>query len=181
MQNRIEITFQEKDYAKTVQTATEIVGLINVNVPEIKNDDRKGGQNMGEGNGWKFAKKAYEIVTDDRALVHVDLLDYDAFKRNIVATTKLLDLKAILGGWIGNMGDAFVALSRDLMMQSNAVLTALKPLSKTKKAYKVLYDELNFLYSTRAAKAAATIEQNNRVADLEKQVSEFKEAAVKKA
>ena len=170
MQNRIEITFEEKDYAKTVQTATEIVALINANVPEVKSDDRKGGQNMGEGNGWLFTKKAYQIVSADRTLVHVDLLDYDAFKRNVVGATKLIDLKNALGGWIGNMEGAFVVLSKDLMVQANIVLKALEPLSKTKKAYKTLYDDLNFLYTNRAAKAAATIEQNNRIADLEKQV-----------
>ena len=179
MPNRIEINFKEEDYAKVIKISTEVVAIINTYVPEVSDDDRKGGQNMGEGTGWAFAQKAFELVSTDRSLVHVDLLDYDAFARNIAAVTKLVAIKAVLGGWIGNAGGVFVVIGKDLMVQANAVLTALKLLSKTKKMYKILYDDLNSLYKTRASKAASTIEQNNRVAELEKQLNEFKEAAKK--
>ena len=179
MPNSIEINFKEVDYTKTIQASTEVVALINANVPEVKDDDRKGGQKMGDGSGWTFVQKAYDTITADRTLVHVDLLDYDAYKRNVAAMTKLMELKTILGGWIGNMDGAFVVIGKDLMAQSNVVLRALEPLSKSKKLYKTLYDDLNFLYSTRAAKAAVTFEQNNRIVELEKQVTEYKEAAKK--
>ena len=73
-----------------------------------------------------------------------------------------MELKTILGGWIGNMEGTFVVLGKDLTAQSNVVLRTLEPLSKSKKSYKTLYDDLNFLYSTKAAKAAVTVEQNSR-------------------
>ena len=90
-----------------------------------------------------------------------------------------MELKTILGGWVGNMDGAFIVIGKDLMAQSNVVLRALEPLSKNKKLYKTLYDDLNFLYTNRAAKAAFTMEQNNRITELEKQVTEYKEAAKK--
>ena len=73
-----------------------------------------------------------------------------------------MELKTILGGWIGNMEGTFVVLGKDFTAQSNVVLRTLEPLSKSKKSYKTLYDDLNFLYSTKAAKAAVTVEQNSR-------------------
>ena len=76
--------------------------------------------------------------------------------------TKLMELKTILGSWIGNMEGTFVVLGKDFTAQSNVVLRTLEPLSKSKKSYKTLYDDLNFLYSTKAAKATVTVEQNSR-------------------
>ena len=179
MPNRIEINFKEEDYDKVIKISTEVVAIVNTYVPELPDNSNKGGQNMGEGTGWAFAQKAFELITADRSLVHVDLLDYDAFARNIAAVTKLIAIKAILGGWIGNMNSAFIAIGKDLMVQSNAVLTALEPLSKNKKAYKILYDDLNSLYKERAVKAATTIQQNKVVAELSKELNELKEAAKK--
>ena len=75
MPNSIEINFKEVDYTKTIQASTDVVALINANVPEVKDDDRKGGQKMGDGSGWTFVQKAYDTITADRTLVHVDLLD----------------------------------------------------------------------------------------------------------
>ena len=55
-----------------------------------------------------------------------------------------MELKTILGGWIGNMEGTFVVLGKDFTAQSNVVLRTLEPLSKSKKSYKTLYDDLNF-------------------------------------
>ena len=177
MPNRINIDFKQEDYLKATKASTDAVILINTYAQEVRSDDRKGGQNMGDGTGWTFAQKAFNILTIDRTLVHVDLLDYDSFARNVDAAKKLLALKAIFGNWVGNMEGSYLLLGKDLMAQANYVLGALKPLADVKSAYKILYDDLNFLYENRATKAAATTEQRNRIAKLEEQVASFQTAA----
>ena len=79
MPSRINIDFKQEDYLKATKAATAAVILINTYAQEVRSDDRKGGQNMGDGTGWTFAQKAFNILTTDRTLVHVDLLDYDSF------------------------------------------------------------------------------------------------------
>ena len=177
MINRIDINFKQEDYLKATKASADVVNLINTYAQEVRRERRKGGQNMGTGTGWAFAQKALSILTADRALVHVDLLEYDSFARNIDTAKKLLAIKAIFGNWVGNMEGSFLLLGKDLMTQSNHVLNALKPLADAKSSYKTLYDDLNFLYENRAKKAAVTIEQRSQKAKFDKQIANSLPAA----
>jgi hypothetical protein len=176
MQNRIDINFDEAGYATATAKATEFVTLINAYVKDVKPADRINGQNMGEQNGWTYAQKAFQALTADRTLVHAKIVDYDAFARDIDAATKLLALKKLLKGWVGNMEGTFMLIGIDLMEQAGFVKNALSLLAKADSDYKETYDDLNFLFENRAQKAAMTTEQNKRIEELTKQV----EAAQKK-
>lgn len=178
MPNRIDITFDEQGFATATKTSTELVALINSYIKDVKPEERKGGQSMGDGTGWIFAQKAFKILTDDRSLVHPHLVNYDAFARDITAAQKLLELKAILGNWVGNMEGTFILLGKDLMEQANFVLAAVKILADaSSSSYKILYDSLNSLYELRAQKAATTMEQQKRISELESRVAVMTEAA----
>ena len=146
MPNRIDVNFDQKGYDNLTDLANQSVTVVSGYFREYKTGERTGGQNMGEGTGYTFAKK-------------------------------LIAIKGIFGNWIGNMEGAFIMVGKDLMEQANSVLTALKPLSVVSSAYKILYDDLNFLYENRATKAAATIETQKRIADLEKQLEEAQKLA----
>jgi hypothetical protein len=184
MQNRIDIDFDEAGYATATKSATEFVAFINTYVKDVKPADRINGANMGEQSGWTYAKKAFQALTADRTLVHAKVVDYDAFARDIDAATKLLALKKILKGWVGNMEGTFMLIGIDLMEQAAFVKASLLVLAKADSDYQHSYDDLNFLYENRAEKAANTVEQNKRIADLTKQVEETQkqlEEAAKKA
>lgn len=177
MQNRIDINFDEAGYITAETKATEFVNFINAYVKDVKPADRINGANMGEQNGWTYVKKAFQALTADHTLVHAKVVDYDAFARDIDAATKLLKLKSILKGWVGNMEGTFMLIGIDLMEQAAFVKAALALLAKADSDYKALYEDLNFLYENRAQKAALTMEQNKRIEELTKQV----EAAQKTA
>jgi hypothetical protein len=175
MQNRIDIAFDEAGYQAIVKAAMDFIALINQYIRNVKPADRINGQNMGDKNGWTYCQKAFQVLTNDRSLVHAKLVDYDAFARDIDAATKLLALRGILKGWVGNMEGTFMLIGIDLMEQANFVRAAVKTLADNDSDYKLIYDDLNFLYDNRAAKAAATAETQKRIDDLEQQVAGFKQ------
>jgi hypothetical protein len=177
MQNRIDIDFDNAGYGTATQKATEFVAFLNTYVKDVKPADRINGANMGEQSGWTYAQKAFQALTLDRTLVHTKVVDYDAFARDIDAATKLLALKKILKGWVGNMEGTFMLLGIDLMEQAAFVKASLAVLAKADSHYQDAYDDLNFLYENRAQKAALTAEQNKRIAELTKQVEEAQKKA----
>ena len=177
MQNRIDINFDEAGYGTAVTKATEFISFINTYVKDVKPADRINGANMGEQNGWTYVNKAFQALTADRTLVHARIVDYEAFARDIDAATKLLALKKILKGWVGNMEGTFMLIGIDLMEQAGFVKNALALLAKADSDYKAVYDDLNFLFENRAQKAALTAEQNKRIEDLTKQVEVAQKAA----
>ena len=177
MQNRIDINFDEAGYGTAVTKATEFISFINTYVKDVKPADRINGANMGEQNGWTYVNKAFQALTADRTLVHARIVDYEAFARDIDAATKLLALKKILKGWVGNMEGTFMLIGIDLMEQAGFVRSALQQLAKADSDYKAVYEDLNFLFENRAQKAALNMEQNKRIEDLTKQVEAAQKVA----
>jgi hypothetical protein len=173
MNYRIDISISDADFARMQQIATDAVTAVNAHVIEVKAEDRINGANMGEKTGWTYVKKAFNALTAERGLVHPKLVNYDSFARGIDAATKLLAIKAICKNWVGNTEGTFMLLGLDLMEQAKYVRAALEPLAKNHVEYRELYDDLNFLYENRAEKAALTIEQNKRIAELTKQVEDL--------
>lgn len=172
MDNRINITFDEQGFQNTLKAATDCVTLVNSYAKEVKPDDRIKGQNMGDKNGWTYVQKAFQALTNDRNLVHPHLVDYDAFAKGVDTAQKLLEIRNKLNGWVGNAEGTFIVLGIDLMAQANEVWAALKKLAKSNSQYQLVFNDLNFLYENRAAKAANTIETQKRIDELQKQLDE---------
>lgn len=174
MPNRIDINFDEKGYADALKAANDVVALINGYVRDVKPSERAGGQSMGDGLGWVYAQRAFQVLSADRSIVHPIVVNFDAFARDIDAATKLLAIRKAFGNWVGNMEGTFILLGKDLMEQSNRVLDALKVLATESSTYQSPLDDLNFLYENRSQRAAATIEQQKRIEELERQVADGK-------
>jgi hypothetical protein len=177
MQYRTDINFDEAGYQAIMTAAANLSPLITPYVKFVKPEDRTAGQNMGEGNGWTYVKKAFAALTNDRTLAHVKNVNYDAFARGVDAATKFLAIKTALKGWYGDSEGTFMQIGLDLMEQSNYVRATLKGLAEEDSDSKILYDDLNFLYDNRAKKAADTIENQKRIDVLSKQVESLQKKA----
>ncbi len=170
MKYRIDVNFDETGFLAASKAATDSIAAISPYVQEVEPADRIKGQNMGEKSGWTYVKKAYQALSNEPKLVHPKLVDLETFGRGINTVTKLLAIKNILKGWIGDMEGTFMLYGLDLMEQANYVRSAVKVLAEASSDYKELYSDLNFLYENRAEKAATTIENQKRIDELTKQV-----------
>jgi hypothetical protein len=177
MQYRMDISIDDKGDVAIKKGAEGFAALINPYFREVKPEERVKGSNMGGQTGWTYVKKAFNVLTSERNLVHPKLVNYDAFARGIDTVKKLLSYKVILGGWTPRMEDAYMVIGLDLMEQAKYVRAALEPLADAHAEYKEIYDDLNFLYNNRAEKSALTVEQNKRIDALTKQVEELQKKA----
>ena len=171
MQNRIDIDFDEQGFQALRTTVQTLVSQLQKYTRPVSPKVRKDGQNMGETTGWSYAQKAFEILTNDRLLVHPGQLNYEAFERDIRAARQLLFLKTELNGWVGEMEGTFILVGKDLMEQANMVRKGLDGLRSTHPKYELLFQDLNVLYENRAKLAQLTAEHKVKVAALEQQVS----------
>jgi hypothetical protein len=173
MQYRMDISIDDAADKTIIKGILDLNVLISPYFREIKPEERIKGANMGGQTGWTYVQKAFTVLTKERKLVHPKLVDYDAFARGIDTMTKLLNYKALLGGWTSKMEDAYMVIGLDLMEQAKYIRAALEPLAVAHSEYQELWDDLNFLYNNRAEKAALTAEQNKRIDELKKQVDDL--------
>jgi hypothetical protein len=132
-------------------------------------DDIKGGQKMGDGGGLTFVKDGVALARDNRKLIDDgDASSLEDFEGDANLVIFILEVDQKLTIINGQVNQAYILVSKDLMEQANWVLAELRK-RKSSPTFGPLYERLNALYAKRAERAAATTSQK---AETDKKLAE---------
>ena len=130
--------------------------------------DMAGGQKMGDGGGLTFTKDGVAIARVHPRLIEDDNSSLAAFESDVNLIIFILEADEKLIIINGQVNQAYILVSKDLMEQANWVLGELKK-RKDNPVFGTLYDRLSALYKKRAERAATTI---NNKAEVDKKIAE---------
>jgi hypothetical protein len=171
MANRIDVSIPDAAFTELLTHATYVATFNNQYLVTFDPKKRPTGQGMGEGLNLMYVQKAFEILTNDRSIVHHAKLDYDAFARDIKFANQMLAYKDAIGSPIQKITDNLTVVGYDLMEQANIVRAELEGLGKKNADYQKLFLSLNFVYEQRAKMAEATLQHNAEKTELKQQVA----------
>lgn len=137
--------------------------------------DMVGGQKMGDGGGLTFTKDGAAMARVHPRLIEDDNSSLAAFESDVNLIIFILEVDEKLIIINGQVNQAYILVSKDLMEQANWVLGELKK-RKDNPVFGTLHDRLNLLYKKRTERAAATIadkaETAAKVAEAEAKVAQ---------